>query len=88
LSERGRYQFRSPSNAITAGSSTARTTVASSRTAAASPNPSSFNETSGIVRNSENTATITTAALVMTPAVRTMPSATSLVSRIRLSTNT
>ena len=38
-SHRGRYQFQSPSSFIVAGRSTARTIVASSRIAAASPTP-------------------------------------------------
>ena len=39
-SQRGRYQFQSPRSFIAAGSSTARTIVASRNTATASPNPS------------------------------------------------
>jgi hypothetical protein len=39
LSQRGRYQFQSPSSFIVAGSRTARTIVASMSTAAASPMP-------------------------------------------------
>jgi hypothetical protein len=75
-SQRGRYQFRSPSRAITAGSRMPRTIVASSRTATASPMPTCFIEAIGIVANRANTATITTAALVIAPAVPAIPSAT------------
>jgi hypothetical protein len=72
-SQRGRYQLRSPSRRITAGTSTPRTTVASSRIAAARPTPTIFKVTSDRVAKIANTATITTAALVTTPAERRMP---------------
>lgn len=86
----------SPSSTITDGSNTARMIVASSSTAAARPTPSSLSETSGRVANRANTATITTAALVITPAVRPIPAVTaarvdsprSWPSLIRLTTNT
>ena len=45
-SQRGSHQLRSPSSCITAGTSTIRTTVASTRTAVASPTPISFSDTS------------------------------------------
>ena len=69
-SQRGRYQFHSPSSFIVAGRSTARTIVASIRIAVASPTPNCLNISIESVAKIENTATITTAALVTTPAVR------------------
>jgi len=70
---------------MTAGRSTARTTVASSKTAAARPTPICFIDTCDNVPNTENTATMMTAALVTTPAVEAMPRSTaSLVDRPRL----
>ena len=53
-----------------------RTMVASISTAAASATPSCLKAISLNVAKTENTATITRAALVMTPAVEVMPSAT------------
>src|SRR5215471_2742391 len=75
-SHRGRYQFQSPSSVIVAGRSTPRTSVASISTAAASPTPNCFSITSESVPKIENTNTITTAALVTTPAVVLIPCAT------------
>ncbi len=75
-SHRGRYQFHSPSIVITDGNSTARTTVASINTAIASPTPSCLNTTAVSVAKIENTATITIAALVTTPAVALIPTPT------------
>src|SRR5262249_2942446 len=69
----GRYQFHSPSSFIAAGSRTPRTRVASSRTAVARPTPIILNSIMLSVPKIENTATITTAALVTTPAVCLMP---------------
>ena len=62
----GRYQFQSPSSFIAAGSRTARTIVASMRTAAARPTPICFMSMNVSVPKIENTATMTTAALVTT----------------------
>ena len=59
LAARGR-----PAASACAGSAIPRTIVASSAIAAASPNPSCLNDTSGSVAKIANTATITTAALV------------------------
>ena len=95
-SQRGRYQFRSPSKAMTEGSSTPRTTVASSRTATASPTLSCLNCCSDKVPKTANTATMMMAALVTTPAVLRMPCPTaslagsprSCASLIRETTNT
>ena len=88
--------MRSPSSFIAAGSSTARTSVASMRIAAARPTPIILNSTELSVAKIANTATITIAALVTTPAVERMPCATassvdsprSTASRIRLRMNT
>ena len=63
----------SPSSFIVAGRSTARTIVASIRTATARPMPISFRSMSGSVTKTAKTATITTAALVTTPAVDLIP---------------
>src|SRR5919106_1010030 len=91
-SHRGTYQFQSPSSFIEAGSNTPRTIVASIRTAAASPTPNCLNPSKDSAPKTEKTATMTTAALVTTPAVDLIPCATassmlaprSKVSRIRL----
>ena len=85
-----------PSRVITAGSTTARMIVASIRMALASPTPSCFMSNVDSVPKMPNTPTITTAALVTTPAERVMPWATAsrfdapsrYASRIRLTTNT
>ena len=95
-SQCGRYQLCSPSSAITDGSSTARTTVASSSTATARPTLSCLNCCRESVPKTANTATMMTAALVTTPAVARMPRATaygvrrppSCASLIRDTTNT
>src|ERR671935_523001 len=95
-SHRGRYQFRSPSSFIVAGSSTPRTIVASIRIATASPTPNCLNIKIDSVPKTENTPTMTTAALVTTPAVDLIPTeiASSIpaprwkASRIRLTMNT
>ena len=62
-SQRGRYQFQSPGSFIVAGSSTARTSVATIGTAIASPTPSIFMSTEPSVAKIANTTTITIAAL-------------------------
>src|SRR5262249_4691108 len=72
-SVRGRYQFHSPSSFIEDGNSTARTIVASISTAAASPTPACLISSDESVPKIEKTATITSAALVTTPAVTVMP---------------
>src|SRR5215213_5546122 len=72
-SHRGRYQFQSPSNFIDAGRSTARTIVASIRTAAARPTPNCLNISRDSAAKTEKTATMTIAALVTTPAVDLIP---------------
>ena len=95
-SQLGRYQFRSPSSFIVAGSSTPRTSVASIRIAAASPTPNCLKISIERVAKIEKTATITIAALVTTPAVDLIPCAIassmlaprSNVSRIRLTMKT
>ena len=81
---------------MVAGSSTARTSVASIRIAAARPTPICFMSCELLRAKVENTATITTAALVTTPAVLLIPWATafsvlmprSTASRTRLRMNT
>ena len=88
--------MRAPSSFMVAGSRTARTTVASSKTATARPMPISLSDTIDNVANVRKTKTMTTAAAVTTPAVVLIPWATarsvrpvlSYVSRIRLSMNT
>jgi hypothetical protein len=66
---RGSHQFQSPRSFMLAGSRTPRMSVASSRTANARPTPICLN----IIQDSDpkiaNTQTITSAALVTTPAV-------------------
>src|SRR3954451_6737836 len=96
LSRLGRYQFQSPSSVIVAGSSTARTSVASISTATARPTPIILKSSALSVAKIANTAIITTAALETTPAVDLMPWLTassvfmprSTASRIRLTMNT
>jgi len=68
--------LRSPSSCITAGTSTIRTIVASTRIAVANPSPMSLRKTSGLRANAPNTATMMSAAAVMTRAVFASPSAT------------
>ena len=95
-SHRGRYQLRSPSSAITEGSSTARITVASISTEIARPTASCLNCCTLSVPNTANTATMMIAALVTTRAVDRIPYATacrvgrpwSCPSLIRDTTNT
>ena len=67
---------------MVAGSRTARTMVASIRTAVASPTPIILKSSELSVAKMPNTATITAAALVTTPAVALMPVATA--SSVRL----
>ncbi len=95
-SQRGRYQFHSPSSFIAAGSSTPRTSVASIRIAAARPTPNCFMSMNWSVAKIPNTPTITIAAAVTTLAVDLMPwltassvgSPRSTASLIRLRMNT
>ena len=61
----GRYQFRSPSSAIDAGTSRIRTTVASSSTATASVRPSSVGGIGPVTPNAMNTTIMTSAAFVI-----------------------
>src|SRR3954463_9590425 len=75
-SQLGRYQFHFPSSFMVAGSNTARTTVASTRTATASPTPNCLRNMNCSDAKTANTPTITMAALVTTPAVDLMPWAT------------
>jgi len=55
-----------------------RTTVASTRIALASPRPISLSETSGLSAKAPKTATMISAAAVITRAVRASPCATAL----------
>ena len=71
----GRYQFQSPSSFIVAGRSTARTIVASIRIAAASPTPICLKIMNDSTPKTEKTQTMTSAALVITPAVVLIPCA-------------
>ena len=81
---------------MVAGSSTPRTTVASMRIAVASPTPIGLRSCPVDRAKEANTATMTAAALVTTPAVERMPCAVaasvpippSTASRIRLRMNT
>ena len=66
-SQRGMYQFQSPSSFIVAGSRTPRMTVASISTASASPTPSCFIMISCSVPKIAKTATMMIAALVTVP---------------------
>ena len=75
-SQLGQVPVPSPSSFIVAGRSTARTMVASIRTAAARPIPISFMSMIGSVAKTAKTPTMTMAALVTTPAVVLMPCAT------------
>jgi hypothetical protein len=63
-------QHRSPQQGLAAGNRMPRTTVASMSTAAARPTPSVLVSTMGSAARMENTATMITAALVATPALR------------------
>src|SRR4051812_29057732 len=65
-SQRGRYQFQSPSSFIVAGSNTTRTTVASTSIATARPTPNSLRNMNWRLAKIANTPTITSAALVTT----------------------
>ena len=81
---------------MVAGTSTMRTTVASTRTAVASPSPSIFSDGTGLATKLRKTATMMSAAEVTTRPVPASPRATASVlspvraysSRIRDSRNT
>ncbi|RIJ76965.1 hypothetical protein D1871_08250 [Nakamurella silvestris] len=75
----GQYQLRSPRSSMTAGTRSIRTTVASTSTAVARPNPIVFSPRSGKKTNEANTQTMIAAAAVMTLAVRATPSATAVL---------
>ena len=72
-SQRGRYQFQSPSSSMAAGTMIVRTTVASMRTATARPKPICWNMTSSPLAMPPKTQTMMAAAPVMMPAVRPTP---------------
>ena len=74
----GIHQLRSPRSSIVAGTSSMRTTVASSRTASARPSPNSFPTRSSSNTNEPNTTTMMAAAAVITRAVAARPSATAV----------
>jgi hypothetical protein len=92
----GRYQFQSPRSFIVAGSSTARTSVASTRIATDKPTPICLKSSELSVAKIANTPTITIAALVTVEAVALIPYAIassvfmprSNASRMRLRMNT
>jgi 5'/3'-nucleotidase SurE len=92
----GIHQFQSPSSSIVEGTSTSRTTVASTSTATARPSPMIFSATSGPKTKLPKTHTMIAAAAVMTRAVNANPSATAVAlsplrsysSRMRDSRNT
>ena len=88
--------MRAPSSAIVAGTSTSRTTVASIAMAVARPMPIILMATAGSSAKPRNTATMISAAEVMTRAVEDRPATTEPLlspvrrysSRTRLSRNT
>ncbi len=83
-SQAGRYQLRSPSSCIAAGTSTERTIVASTSSAIAIPKPICWNITSSPAAKPRKTATMISAAPVMIRPVEEMPKETaSVVSRVR-----
>lgn len=77
-SHNGRYQLRLPSSSIAAGTSTMRTTVASSVTANARPKPNCWNITRSPSAKPPKTTTMIAAAPVMMFAVERSPKATEL----------
>src|SRR5579884_1979681 len=92
----GSHQFQRPKNAIRLGTSSERTTVASTKIATASPSPNSCRPTMRPATKPENAAHMITAAAVMMRPVRSRPCATAVtlsaprshVSRIRVTRNT
>src|SRR5439155_13653363 len=72
----GDHQFHLPSNRIVAGTSSARTRVASSRIAMAVPKPSALIRMMSAAMNEPETRTMIAAALVITPPLRCRPCAT------------
>jgi hypothetical protein len=92
----GIHQFHLPASRMNAGTSIARTIVASISTAIASPNPICFISGIATSRNEAKIATMIVAAEVTTPPVRSSPRATASTvsplrshsSRIRLTMNT
>jgi len=92
----GMYQLRLPSRVSVAGTRTERTMVASTRTAMARPKPICWSMTMSPRANPPNTATIISAAPVISRPVELRPKDTASVlspvclnrSRIRLSRNT
>jgi hypothetical protein len=95
-SQRASIQAFSPRSWSAAGRRTPRTIVAASRTAVARPTPSCFMSIVESVAKMPNAPTMTTAALVTTPAVRSTPLAIASLAdatarrapRIRERTNT
>jgi len=73
LSQRGVHQLSRPSSAIVDGTSSMRTTVASSATASAMPKPSALTNTTGAAANALNTTIMSAAALVTRRPVRVTP---------------
>ena len=81
----GAHQFHLPSTCMEAGSSTIRTSVASTRTASVRPSPSIRMNCTWAPNRAANDIDITSAAAVITRPVRANPSATllSLSARVR-----
>src|SRR5919204_503855 len=75
-SQPGIHQLARPSSCMSAGTSTMRTTVASTRIAVAIPIPSSLRKISPLVTKARKTTTMIAAAAVMTRAVLARPSET------------
>ena len=69
-SRSGSHQFQRPMSSIVAGTSTSRTSVASSAIATASPSPISLIEGAPVPANTANTATMISAALEIVAALR------------------
>ena len=73
VSQRGRYQLRSPSSPIAAGMMTKRTIVASTSNATATPNPICWKDTSWPVAKPAKTTMMISAAPVIRRAVEATP---------------
>ena len=75
----GAHQFRSPRSRIVAGTTNARTSVASIATAMAIPRPIALIRTMSAVANAAKTPTMIAAAPVMSRPLRSRPIATAWV---------
>ena len=72
----GAHQFQSPARRMNAGTSTPRTSVASTITASAMPSPRSLRKVTPLVTNVSQTTAMSAAAAVMSLPVRSSPTAT------------